>query len=153
MGRLYYGNSTDAIVVEDRELAHLKMVTMTKLRRSEGFSVSFSAADQGRSSVWVHCAIPLRFEFDSAEVGELGEIRGLEAELAELLSADDVTAVAEALEPGSAAGLLVYENLWAAPFASAVRRAGGQLVANGRIPVQALLAAIEEDLDDDGPQS
>jgi len=93
------------------------------------------------------------FEFDSAEVGELGEIRGLEAELAELLSADDVTAVAEALEPGSAAGLLVYENLWAAPFASAVRRAGGQLVANGRIPVQALLAAIEEDLDDDGPQS
>ena len=43
MGRLYYGNSTDAIVVEDRELAHLKMVTMTKLRRSEGFSVSFSA--------------------------------------------------------------------------------------------------------------
>jgi hypothetical protein len=93
------------------------------------------------------------FEFDSAEVGERGEIRGLEAELAELLSADDVTAVAEALEPGSAAGLLVYENLWAAPFASAVRRAGGQLVANGRIPVQALLAAIEEDLDDDGPQS
>lgn len=67
MGRLYYGNSTDAIVVEDRELAHLKMVTMTKLRRSEGFSVSFSAADQGRSSVWVHCAIPLRFEFDSTE--------------------------------------------------------------------------------------
>lgn len=67
MGRLYYGNSTAAIVVEGRELAHLKMVTMTKLRRSEGFSVSFSAADQGRSSVWVHCAIPLRFEFDSAE--------------------------------------------------------------------------------------
>ncbi|WP_448256334.1 DUF7882 family protein [Microbacterium aurum] len=67
MGRLYYGNSTDAIVVDDRELAHLKMVAMTKLRRSEGFSVSFSAADAGRSSIWVHCAIPLRFDFDSAE--------------------------------------------------------------------------------------
>jgi hypothetical protein len=49
------------------------------------------------------------------------------------------------MEPGSTAGLLVYENLWAAPFASAVRRAGGQLIANGRIPVQAILAALESD--------
>jgi hypothetical protein len=63
--------------------------------------------------------------------------------LADLLSEEDVAEVAEALEPGSTAGLLVYENLWAAPFASAVRRSGGQLVANGRIPVQALLAVLE----------
>ncbi|WP_454129269.1 DUF7882 family protein [Microbacterium aurum] len=67
MGRLYYGNSTDAIEVDDRELAHLKMVATTKLRRSEGFSVSFSAAATGRSTLWVHSAIPLRFDFDSAE--------------------------------------------------------------------------------------
>lgn len=67
MGRLYYGNSSDAIEVDDRELAHLKMVTTTKLRRSEGFSVSFSSASTGRSTVWVHCAIPLRFDFDSVE--------------------------------------------------------------------------------------
>lgn len=67
MGRLYYGNSTDAIIVDDRELAHLKMVATTKLRRSEGFSVSFSSAERGRSTLWVHCAIPLRFDFDSAE--------------------------------------------------------------------------------------
>jgi hypothetical protein len=87
------------------------------------------------------------FEFDDADAGPLGEIRELEAELADLLSADDVTAVAETLEPGSAAGLLVYENLWAAGFASAVRRAGGQLVASGRIPVQALIGAIEEDIE------
>lgn len=87
------------------------------------------------------------FEFDDADAGPLGEIRELETELAELLSEDDVAAVAETLEPGSAAGLLVYENLWAAGFASAVRRAGGQLVANGRIPVQALIGAIEEDLE------
>lgn len=66
MGRLYYGNSSDAIVVDDAELAHLKMVATTKLRRSEGFSVSFSSP-QGRSTLWVHCAIPLRFDFDSAE--------------------------------------------------------------------------------------
>jgi hypothetical protein len=87
------------------------------------------------------------FEFDDADAGPLGEIRELEAELADLLSADDVTAVADTLEPGSAAGLLVYENLWAAGFASAVRRAGGQLVASGRIPVQALIGAIEEDIE------
>jgi hypothetical protein len=67
MGRMYYGNSTDAIVVDDRELAHLKMVATTKLRRSEGFSVSFASAETGRSTVWVHCAIPLRFDFDRAE--------------------------------------------------------------------------------------
>jgi hypothetical protein len=45
------------------------------------------------------------------------------------------------LEPGSSAGVLVYENVWAAPFATAMRRSGGQLVASGRIPVQAILAA------------
>ena len=45
------------------------------------------------------------------------------------------------LEPGSSAGVLVYENTWAAPFATALRRSGGQLVASGRIPVQAILAA------------
>jgi hypothetical protein len=87
------------------------------------------------------------YEFGDPDAGPLGEARELEAELADLLSLDDVTAVAEALEPGSTAGLLVYENLWAAPFASAVRRAGGQLVANGRIPVQALIGTLEEEIE------
>lgn len=75
MGRLYYGNSSDAIVIDDRELAHLKMVATTKLRRSEGFSVSFSSAQAGRSTLWMHCAIPLRFEFDSAEPVRLDPAR------------------------------------------------------------------------------
>ena len=60
-----------------------------------------------------------------------------------LLAEEDVEAVGMALRPGSVAAVLVYENSWAGPFGSAVRRAGGQLVANGRIPTQALLAAIE----------
>jgi Family of unknown function (DUF6325) len=60
-----------------------------------------------------------------------------------LLSEDDTTEAAAALEPGTAAALLVYENRWAAPFAAAVRRSGGQLVASGRIPVQAVLAALD----------
>ena len=87
------------------------------------------------------------FEFDDIEDGVLGDLRELERELADVLSAEDVASVAEALEPGSTAGLLVYENLWAAPFASAVRRSGGQLIANGRIPVQALLAVLESEVD------
>ena len=89
------------------------------------------------------------FEIADIEDGVLGELRELERELADLLSEDDVAAVADELEPGSTAGLLVYENLWAAPFASAIRRSGGQLVANGRIPVQALLAALEDQPDGD----
>jgi Family of unknown function (DUF6325) len=86
------------------------------------------------------------FEFADIESGVLGELRELERELAEVLGEEDVAAVAEALEPGSTAGLLVYENLWAAPFASAVRRSGGQLIASGRIPVQALLGALEAEI-------
>lgn len=60
-----------------------------------------------------------------------------------ILGDDDLREAGEALAPGSAAGILVYENAWAAPFATALRRGGGQLVAGGRIPVQALLAALD----------
>lgn len=84
-------------------------------------------------------------ELSDLDESEMGGLRAYEGELATLLSEDDVTAAAAAVEPGSTAALLVWENSWAAPFGSAVRRAGGQLVASGRIPVQALLAAIEQD--------
>lgn len=80
------------------------------------------------------------------KVADVEAIEGLEELLGAssgLLDEDDVREAAEALEPGVAAGLLVYENRWAAPFATAVRRSGGQLVANGRIPVQAVLAALD----------
>jgi len=60
-----------------------------------------------------------------------------------LLDEEDVAEAAGVIEPGSAAGILVYENTWAAPLAAALRRGGGQLVASGRIPVQALLAAVD----------
>ena len=60
-----------------------------------------------------------------------------------LLTPEDLDDAGTVLEPGSSAGILVYENVWAAPFASAVRRSGGQLVASGRIPVQAILAALD----------
>ena len=60
-----------------------------------------------------------------------------------LLDEEDLGEAGGVLEPGSSAGVLVYENVWAAPFATALRRGGGQLVASGRIPVQALLAAVD----------
>ena len=80
-----------------------------------------------------------------SDLAELGELARLEAQLVQTLAEEDVEHLAVAMDPGSVAGVLVYENLWAAPFASAMRRAGGQLIANGRIPVQALIAAIEAD--------
>ena len=84
-------------------------------------------------------------EIEELEDDEVGDLRALEGQLAMLLSEQDVQAVAEAVEPGSTAALLVWENTWAAPLGSAIRHAGGQLVASGRIPIQAILAAIEED--------
>jgi hypothetical protein len=60
-----------------------------------------------------------------------------------LLDDEDAEEAAAALEPGTSAALLVYENRWAAPFATAVRRGGGQLVASGRIPVQAVISALD----------
>jgi hypothetical protein len=86
------------------------------------------------------------------DLDDLGALGALEAELAEFLAEDDVLHLAAAMDPGSVAGVLVYENLWAAPFATAARRSGGQLIANGRIPIQAIIAALEaeEALEEEG---
>jgi hypothetical protein len=81
------------------------------------------------------------FEID--DLDEVDELRALEGEIAEILAAEDVAHLAAAMENGSTAGVLVWENSWAAPFASAARRAGGQLIASGRIPIQGILASLE----------
>ena len=80
-------------------------------------------------------------EIQALEIDDLDqvpELVALEGEIAEILAADDVVHLAAGMENGSTAGVVVWENLWAAPFASAARRAGGQLIATGRIPVQAI---------------
>ncbi|HUC07351.1 MAG TPA: DUF6325 family protein [Solirubrobacterales bacterium] len=78
------------------------------------------------------------------EIADLGdEIAAFEGASSGLLGDDDVEEAGSALEPGTSAALLVFENRWAAPFAAAVRNSGGQLVASGRIPVQAVLAALD----------
>ena len=86
------------------------------------------------------------FEIDDFE--ELDELRVLEAEIAEILAEEDVVHLAESMENGSTAGVVVWENRWAAPFASAARRAGGQLIASGRIPIQAIIASLEAETDE-----
>jgi hypothetical protein len=77
---------------------------------------------------------------DAAE--EAPEIAVYEGASSGLLSQDDFDEVGKALLPNAAAAILVWENTWAGPFAAAVRRSGGELVASGRIPVQAILAEL-----------
>lgn len=98
----------------------------------------------------------VRKDLDGSVVGlslhDLGE-QGVDLAIFEgvssgLIGDDDIAEAASALDAGCSAGLLVYENVWAAPFAAAMRRAGGQLVASGRIPIQAILAALDAELDD-----
>jgi Family of unknown function (DUF6325) len=86
----------------------------------------------------------------SVSAVELGDLQEAAAAFAEfegassgLLRFDDLQEAATALEPDTSAAVLVWENRWAAPVAAALRRSGGQLVASGRIPVQAVLAALE----------
>ncbi len=91
---------------------------------------------------------------DLAALAERFEsLKELEGASSGLLSDEDAEEAATALEPGSAAGILVYENRWAAPFAVALRRSGAQLVANGRIPVQAILAALDASEESDSATS
>jgi hypothetical protein len=85
------------------------------------------------------------FEID--DLDEVDELVALEADVAEILAAKDVAHLAEAMENGSTAGVIVWENRWAAPFATTARRAGGQLIASGRIPTQAIVASLEADED------
>ena len=79
-------------------------------------------------------------DLDPAQVGDLGQLAGASSGL---LSADDAATAAAAMSPNSLGMMIVYENLWSLPFAAATRKAGGQLVAQGHIPIQAVLAALD----------
>ena len=77
-----------------------------------------------------------------SDADDLGPLTAIEAGLAGLLAEDDVAILAATMEPGSVAGVLVYENLWAAPFAAAARRAGGVVIADGRVNAEDVVAAL-----------
>ena len=81
-------------------------------------------------------------EVDALE-GDAARFSEFEGASSGLMDDEDLRDAAEALEPGSAAAVLVWENRWAAPIAVALRRSGGQLVASGRIPIQAILASLD----------
>jgi Family of unknown function (DUF6325) len=83
------------------------------------------------------------FEATDIEADRIGDLKVFEGASSGLLGQDDVTTAAEALDPGSAAVMIVYENRWAAPFAAAVRRNGGVVIDNQRIPAQDLMDALE----------
>jgi uncharacterized membrane protein len=83
------------------------------------------------------------FEARGLEAGAVGDFTVLEGASSGLLGDDDAAKVADAIEPGTAALLLLYENRWAAPLAAALRRSGGEVVDNQRIPHQAVIDALD----------
>ena len=83
------------------------------------------------------------FEAKDLDAGRIGDFKAFEGASSGLLDETDVSTTAEAIEPGSAAVIIAYENRWAAPFAAAVRRNGGVVVDNQRIPVQDLIRALD----------
>jgi Family of unknown function (DUF6325) len=83
------------------------------------------------------------FEATDVESDKIGDLKVFEGASSGLLGDDDVATASEALDPGSAAVMIVYENRWAAPFVAAVRRNGGIVVDNQRIPAQDLMEALE----------
>jgi hypothetical protein len=108
-------------LVDRRIIRILDLVFVTK--RPDGSVVGLEVSDLDRDG---HMGLAV---FEGASSGLLGE--------------DDIDEAGAVLEPGDSAAILVYENVWAAPLAAALRRGGGQLVASGRIPVQAVLAALD----------
>jgi hypothetical protein len=95
-------------------------------------------------------ALMVKGEDGSVAAVDLGEANGgsggfneFDGATSGLIGQDDLEEAAEALNPGTSAAVLVYENRWAAPVAIALRKSGGQLVASGRLPVQAIIAALE----------
>ncbi|MFN8185321.1 MAG: DUF6325 family protein [Candidatus Nanopelagicales bacterium] len=82
---------------------------------------------------------------DMDHLQEAGDFGVFEGASSGLLDEEDIAETAEIMTPGAIGAILVYENTWAAPFATALRKAGASLIANGRIPVNALIAALEEE--------
>ena len=102
MGTIYYGGSATPIHIEDRALAHLKVVITTKLRRGESFTVSWEHPDdepRGRSTLWLHPSIPLRFVFDDPEPTQLSR-RWVEDLANSASSSGGITLVAEHIDTG-----------------------------------------------------
>lgn len=124
-GAQHFSGETVEELVRLTEAGTIKVLDLLLLKKNEDGSVD-------------------AFEID--DIPGVDAIRAFEAEIAEILAVEDVANLAEAMLPGSVAGVLVWENTWAAGFASAARRSGGQLIATGRIPIQAIAASMEAEM-------
>ncbi|KDA05958.1 von Willebrand factor A [Microbacterium sp. CH12i] len=104
MGSLFYGDSATPIIIDDRVLAHLKVVIATKLRRNESFTLSWvhpEAVEQGRSTIWLHPSIPLRFVFELPDAPELSR-RWIEDLANSANASGEITLVDEHIETAPA---------------------------------------------------
>lgn len=106
----------------DRGIVRILDLVLVK-REFDGSMSLLALADADGDGEWDYSV------FEGVSAGVLGQ--------------DDIDEAGQALEPGRSAVILVYENTWAAPLAVALRRSGAQMVAGGRIPVQALLASLD----------
>jgi len=100
VGILHYGGTTDLIEIDDRALAHLKLVIATKLRRQESFTLSWKHPESqapGRSTIWVHPSIPLRFVFDESDAPQLNR-RWIEELMHSANSSGGITLIDEVLD-------------------------------------------------------
>jgi hypothetical protein len=107
VGTIYYGGGAMPIHIEDRALAHLKVVIATKLRRNESFTVSWRHADDqpgGRSMIWLHPSIPLRFVFEDPAPADLDQ-QWIQQLATSASSTGGIMLTAEQIEPGSAPAL------------------------------------------------
>jgi hypothetical protein len=103
VGTIYYGGSATPVHIEDRALAHLKVVVATKLRRGESFTLSWQHPDddqRGRSTIWLHPSIPLRFVFDDPDAPELSR-EWLEDLAHSANSSGGITLIAEHVDSGT----------------------------------------------------
>jgi len=101
MATLIYGSSDDAVHIDDRALAHLKIVIATKLRRNESFTLSWKHPEGepgGRSTIWIHPSIPLRFVFDEPEAPQIN-VKWIEQLMHTASSTGGITLVDEVLDP------------------------------------------------------
>ena len=106
MGTLFYGGTADPILIEDRTLAHLKVVIATKLRRNESFTLSWRHSDghaPGRSTIWLHPSIPLRFVFDEPEPPQL-HVEWITAMANSANTSGGITLIPEHMTPADAVG-------------------------------------------------
>ncbi|GAA3202636.1 hypothetical protein GCM10017690_06810 [Microbacterium terregens] len=149
MGTIYYGGSATPIHIEDRALAHLKVVIATKLRRSESFTVTWRHPDgqpRGRSTIWLHPSIPLRFVFDDPEPAVLSR-EWIEELASSANSSGGITLIAEhfdtgpvevieASEPALAVGKVEVEELSIDKLTVGGNEVGGSSLATGHDVLQ-----------------